>query len=96
MTKKKEESKELEVKNTEIKLSETENVDYAWLLRSALRRTPESGATIDMMRKRMPVLDRLEDVEVGDKVEFTIGELNTIKGCVKSMTWGFVDKDLKR
>lgn len=94
MGKTKEELKTLEVKNTEIKLSETENADYAWLLRSALRRTPEGGATVDLMRKRMPILDKLEDAEVGNKVDFTIGELNAIKDSVKTMTWGFLDKDL--
>lgn len=94
MTKKKEDTKTLENKTTDINLSETEIADYVYLVRAALRNTPKEGATIDMMRKRMPVLDRLEDVEVGDKIELPVAELNTVKSCVKSMTWGFVSKDL--
>jgi hypothetical protein len=81
-----------ENKSTEVKLNETENVDYAYLLRAALRNVPQGGATIAIQEKRLPVLKKIADVEVGDKVEFTQGELNTVKNCVKTMPWLFVDQ----
>jgi len=86
--------KTFEIKGTEIKVENDETLNYAFFLRSALRNAPQGGMDIETMRKRMPILDKLDDIEVGEKIELTIGEVNTLKDCVKRMQWGFVHKDI--
>lgn len=82
-------------KPTEIQLNEKESADYSYFLRAALRHTDQqSGMGVEVMRKRIKVLDKLEDVNIGGKVELTQEEVNVVKASVSVMAWGFVDRDI--
>lgn len=63
------------------------------LIRSVLEQRPQDGFSVDEMRKRIKILDKLEDSGEGSSViEFDDQEFALISQLAKSFKWGMLDK----
>ncbi|OGC68305.1 hypothetical protein A2415_04450 [candidate division WWE3 bacterium RIFOXYC1_FULL_39_7] len=83
-----------ELKKTEIK-KEDGFISYADFARTALNNTPQSGFSIDEMRKRMRILDILDKEKLGfEEMDLNNEDIKILKSSVSSMKWGVIHKDI--
>ena len=61
------------------------DTDYKELIKSCLERTPQGGFSIDQIRNRIRVLDKLKGAKVNLKLEDA--EYSTLVDAVKNMRW---------
>lgn len=77
------------IENKAIDFADVKN--YAGLLRACVS-VPQQGIDLDIMRKRLRVLDALEKAE--DTIEVEDVDLKTIQDCVRGMKWNVVHRDI--
>lgn len=84
--------KKLELKETEIKKSNTETLNYKELISAALNVVPQGGFSPEEIRKRLRVIDALD--KSNEVFELEDADVETLKRCVKEMKWGVMHKNI--
>ena len=79
-------------KNTTIPSGTDEPVTYFALFKVALEARPAQGFTTQEMRRRIRVLNALD--ENREKFDLEDADFAVLKECFKDMTWGLVSKDI--
>lgn len=69
------------------------NIGFAGIANMALNSPPQGGWSTDEMRKRIKVMDKLENAEIGDSIELEDAEFEKILEC-SQIKWKFFHKDI--
>jgi hypothetical protein len=76
-----------------MKADKDRNLSTLDLIKSVLEQRPPDGFTVDEMRKRIKILDKIEASGEGSTViEFDDQEFALISQLTKTFKWGLLDK----
>ena len=86
--------KTIENRKTSIRVSEAEDkgASYFDLIMVCLNRTPQGGFTLEEMRRRLRVTDKLDPKKKSADLEDA--DFDKLKECVRGMIWGAMSKEL--
>lgn len=80
-------------KSTNIKNGEDDLLGYANLAIVGLNTQPKGGFGVDDMRKRIKVMDKLDNLDLNKEVDLEDAELELIVSC-SNIKWPFMHKDV--
>lgn len=91
---KKEEKRAIPIRTHEkLKAKENQALTTLDLIRSVLNERPQEGFSVDEMRKRFKVLDKVDELHVDSTVlELSEGEFQVLSQLTKNYKWGMLDK----
>jgi len=84
----------LKNKETSIKKSEDEMLNYAFLIEQCISVAPEKGFSVPEMKKRLSIHEVITNTEVGKDFTFKAEDVMTIKSCVTAMQWAVMHNDI--
>lgn len=84
----------IENKEMSLMLTETEKLTYCKLLLVILNKPLKQGITMREMKRDLDIVNKLENKEVGDLVEFSDEEIHAIKTAVETHEWYMVNPEL--
>ena len=67
---------------------------YADLAVLAVKNPPQGGLGPDDMRKRIRILDLVENTEIDQDIEIEDADAETLKTCVSEMRWAILDRGI--
>lgn len=84
--------KKIENRTTEMDKGEGKKHTYADLLALCVNQTPPNGFTVEMMSKRLRVLDATR--KAGEAIELEDADAQEAKEAVNAMRWGVLHADI--
>ena len=73
---------------------DSECLTYGDLLRVVLEAPPQQGLTIAEIRRRLPLLDRIDATEPGDSFGFAARDLTALRELFDAHRWGVLHRDI--
>jgi hypothetical protein len=86
--------KKFECKKTELPAEEGNVLSYSDLALLSINAPVKEGFTVEDIRGRIKVLDKLTDANAEDVVELEDAESNVLKMAVAAMKWNLIHKDI--